>query len=67
MQKVKGLGVALQTKILSGLAMRSESHGKRHLHRASELLKSAEAHLREALPEIIRVTPVWGVWLRGPA
>ena len=36
-QKIKGLGAALQTKILHGLAMRRESHGKRHLHRAAAL------------------------------
>src|SRR5262249_41707573 len=57
LQKVKGLGKALQTKILQGLAMRRESHGKRHMHRAAELLKSAEAHLKGATPAIIRVTP----------
>ena len=63
-QKVKGLGAALQTKILNGLAMRSESDGKRHLHRAAELLKSAEARLRDAMPGIIRVTPA-GDFRRG--
>ena len=35
LQKVKGLGKALQTKVLHGLAMRRESHGKRHMHRAA--------------------------------
>jgi hypothetical protein len=35
----KGLGAALQTRILNGLAMRSESYGKRHLHRAAELFE----------------------------
>jgi DNA polymerase (family 10) len=64
LQKVKGLGAALQTKILHGLAMRRESHGKRHMHRAAELLKSAEAHLKEATPGIIRVTPA-GDFRRG--
>jgi DNA polymerase (family X) len=64
LQKVKGLGAALQTKILLGLAMRRESHGKRHMHRAAELLKSAETHLKEATPGIIRVTPA-GDFRRG--
>ena len=64
LQKVKGLGAALQTKILHGLAMRRESHGKRHLHRAAELLKSAEAQLKEAMPDIMRVTPA-GDFRRG--
>ncbi len=54
-QKVKGLGAALQTRILNGLAMRSESYGKRHLHRAAELLKSAETRLRDAVSDVIRV------------
>jgi DNA polymerase (family X) len=44
--------------------MRRESHGKRHMHRAAELLKSAEAHLKEATPEVVRVTPA-GDFRRG--
>jgi DNA polymerase (family X) len=64
LQKVKGLGKALQAKVLQGLAMRRESHGKRHMHRAAELLKSAEAHLKGATPDIIRVTPA-GDFRRG--
>jgi DNA polymerase (family X) len=64
LEKVKGFGKALQTKILQGLAMRRESSGKRHIHRAGELLKSAEIHLREATPDIIRVTPA-GDFRRG--
>lgn len=64
LQKVKGLGAALQTKILHGLALRRESHGKRHLHRAAELLKSAEAQLKEATPGVRRVTPA-GDFCRG--
>jgi DNA polymerase (family 10) len=64
LQRVKGLGAALQTKVLHGLAMRRESAGKRHMHRAAELLKSAEAHLKEATPDVIRVTPA-GDFRRG--
>ncbi len=64
LQKVKGLGKALQTKVLHGLEMRRESSGQRHIHRAAELLRSAEAHLKEATPEIIRVTPA-GDFRRG--
>ena len=44
--------------------MRRESSGKRHMHRAGELLKSAEIHLKEAIPDIIRVTPA-GDFRRG--
>ena len=64
LQKIKGLGAALQTKILHGLAMRREFQGKRHLHRAAALLASAEVHLRQAMPDIIRVTPA-GDFRRG--
>jgi DNA polymerase (family X) len=64
LQKVKGLGQALQTKIVNGLVMRREALGKRHVHRAAELLKSAEAHLKEVMPDIVRVTPT-GDFRRG--
>ena len=37
--------------------MRREALGKRHVHRAAELLKSAEAHLKKVMPDIISVTP----------
>ena len=64
LEKVKGLGKALQTKIVQGLAIHRELHGKRHLHRAAQLLKSAETHLRDPTPNIIRVTPA-GDFRRG--
>jgi DNA polymerase (family X) len=64
LQKIKGLGVSLQTKILRGVEMRREAQGRRHVHRAAELLKAAEKHLREAWPDIIRVTPA-GDFRRG--
>jgi DNA polymerase (family X) len=47
LKSVKGLGAALQTKILHGLDMRRSGEGRRHLHRAAALLETAEAHLRE--------------------
>jgi DNA polymerase (family X) len=56
LQKVKGLGGSLQTKILRGLELRREARGRRHVHKADELLRSAEKHLKEARPEIIRIT-----------
>jgi DNA polymerase (family X) len=43
LQKVKGLGASLQTNILRGLELRREAQGRRHLHKADELLRSAEA------------------------
>jgi DNA polymerase (family X) len=46
--KTKGLGAALATKILQGLKIRRSGFGRRHLHRAAELIKSAEHHLKAA-------------------
>ena len=56
LQKVKGLGASLQTKILRGIEMRREAQGRRHMHKADELLKAAEKNLREARPEILGIT-----------
>jgi DNA polymerase (family X) len=56
LQKVKGLGASLQTKILRGRELRREARGRRHMHKTDELLRSAEKHLKEARPEIIRLT-----------
>ena len=42
---VKGLGPALQRKILDGLAIRERTLGARHLHRAAELIDAATAGL----------------------
>jgi len=64
LQKIKGFGTSLQTKILRGIEMRREAQGRRHMHRAAELLKAAEKHLREARSDIIRVTPA-GDFRRG--
>ena len=64
LQKVKGLGAALETKILRGLEMRRESHGKRHMHRTAELLRSAEVSLKEVTPDAFRITPA-GDFRRG--
>ncbi len=64
LQKVKGLGAALETKILRGLEMRRESPGKRHMHRAAELLRSAEVSLQEVTPDAFRITPA-GDFRRG--
>jgi DNA polymerase (family X) len=64
LQKIKGLGASLQTKILRGIEMQRAAQGRRHIHRAAELLKTAEKHLREAHPDIIRVTAA-GDFRRG--
>jgi DNA polymerase (family X) len=62
--KTKGLGAALATKILQGLEIRRTALGRRHLHRAAELLQSAERHLKAARLGIVRVTPA-GDFRRG--
>ena len=64
LKSVKGLGTALQTKILQGLEMRRRGEGRRHLHRAADLLGTAEAHLRSARPDLKRITPA-GDFRRG--
>jgi DNA polymerase (family 10) len=55
LRSVKGLGRALEAKILQGLDIMRTGQGRRHLHRAEALLESAEAHLRRAYPELKRV------------
>jgi DNA polymerase (family 10) len=64
LQKIKGLGASFQTKVLRGIEMQSKAQGRRHMHRAAELLKSSEKHLREMRPDIIRVIPA-GDFRRG--
>jgi DNA polymerase (family 10) len=63
-KNAKGLGAALQRKILQAIEMRRASAGRRHVHRAAELLEGAERHLREAFPGIERVTAA-GDFRRG--
>src|SRR5215204_952802 len=55
-QTVKGLGAALQSKILQGLEIRWQAHGQRHVHRAAELLAAAEKNLRESRLGLKRIT-----------
>ncbi len=45
---VKGLGPALQRKILAGLEARQSSLGARHIHRAADLLSAAKANLENS-------------------
>lgn len=45
---VKGLGAALQRKILQGLKIKRETEGARHLHRAEEMLRAARASLEHS-------------------
>src|SRR5215213_10496138 len=57
LKSVKGLGPALQAKILHNIAISRENEGCRHIHRAAALLKSAEQSLRRARPELTRIAP----------
>ena len=51
-KKSKGLGAALQTKILQNLAVAKSGEGSLHLHRAAALLDHAKTSLRTAQPEL---------------
>jgi DNA polymerase (family 10) len=62
-KKAKGLGAALQTKILQNLAI-AKSGGRLHMHRAAALLEHAMASLRSARPDLRRLT-VAGDFRRG--
>jgi DNA polymerase (family X) len=62
--KAKGLGTALQTKILQNLAIAKSGGGRLHLHRAAALLEHATASLRSARPELKRLT-IAGDFRRG--
>lgn len=61
---IKGLGPALQRKILQGLELRRRGRGRRHLHRAAALLKAAEENLRASHLGLKRITPA-GSFRRG--
>jgi DNA polymerase (family X) len=63
-RKAKGLGAALQTKILQNLAIAKSGQGRLHLHRAAALLDRATASLRSARLELQRLT-VAGDFRRG--
>jgi len=58
---MKGIGAALQRKILQGMAIRKTAQGGRHVHRAAEQLAAAEAELRQSQPGLVRVVPAGGV------
>lgn len=63
-KKAKGLGTALQTKILQNLAIAKSGEGRLHLHRAAALLDHAKDSIRKARPELKRVT-IAGDFRRG--
>jgi DNA polymerase (family 10) len=46
LKAIKGMGPALQRKVLQGLELLRRGRGRRHLHRAAGLLRAAEDNLR---------------------
>ncbi|MDA9456566.1 DNA polymerase [Bradyrhizobium sp. CCBAU 21359] len=63
-KKAKGLGAALQTKILQNLAIAKSGEGRLHLHRAAALLAHSKDSIRTSRPELKRVT-IAGDFRRG--
>ncbi len=57
LKRIKGLGAAVQRKILEGLKIRKHAQGARHLHRADELAAAAAETLEHSLPGLIRTVP----------
>jgi DNA polymerase (family 10) len=55
-KKAKGLGAALQTKILQNLGIAKSGRGRLHLHSAAALLEHAQESLRKSRPELKRLT-----------
>jgi DNA polymerase (family X) len=64
LKDVKGLGSALQSKILQGIEIKRGSEGKRHIHRAATLLELAQAQLVRSKPGVSRIIPA-GDFRRG--
>lgn len=63
-KKAKGLGAALQTKILQNLTMARSGQNHLHMHRAAALLEHAKDSLHGARPEFKRLT-IAGDFRRG--
>src|SRR4051794_32658692 len=57
LKPVKGLGAALQAKILQGIQIRRKGEGQRHLHRAAMLLDTAAQQLRRSKLDITQILP----------
>lgn len=52
----KGFGPALQQKVLQGIAAMEAGRGRRHMHRAAELLDDVAERLRRGMPQVKDVT-----------
>src|SRR3954471_10335712 len=57
LKPVKGLGPALQSKVLQGIEIRRHGEGRRHLHRAAKLIESAKEQLRRSKLDLKHVIP----------
>jgi DNA polymerase (family 10) len=64
LRPVKGLGAALQSKILQGIEIKRNGEGRRHLHRAAQLLDAAQKQLHLSNLAINRLLPA-GDFRRG--
>jgi DNA polymerase (family 10) len=64
LKSVKGLGPALQAKVLQGIEIHRRSKGQRHIHRAAELLNTAEANLKKSSLGFKHIQPA-GDFRRG--
>src|SRR3954468_6675485 len=64
LKKIKGLGWALQNKILQGIEIRRTSKGSRHIHRAAALLDAAKKNLARSDLELTRISDA-GDFRRG--
>lgn len=63
-KKAKGLGAALQTKILQNLVIARSGQNHLHMHRAAALLEHAKDSLHGARPDLKRLT-IAGDFRRG--
>ena len=63
-KRVKGLGAALQQKILQGLAVYRDTQGARHVHRAEVMIAAAAESLKRSNPLVQKVAPA-GDFRRG--
>jgi DNA polymerase (family 10) len=54
---VKGLGPALQAKILQSIDILRRGEGQRHMHRAAERLKALVQNLKRSHPSVLRAQP----------
>ena len=64
LKPVKGLGWALQRKILQGIEIRRTSKGSRHIHRAATLLDAAKQNLERSDLDLTRISDA-GDFRRG--